>query len=66
VLALHGADDPFVPPEEVRRSRTRLRKAKVDWQLVAVRQRGAQLHDPDAKVPGKNEYNPKVARRPLS
>lgn len=35
VLALHGADDPFVPPAEVQAFEEEMRKAKVDWQLVA-------------------------------
>jgi dienelactone hydrolase len=35
VLALHGADDPFVPAEEVQAFEKEMRDAKVDWQLVA-------------------------------
>ena len=35
VLALHGADDPFVPPDEVKAFEDEMRKASVDWQLVA-------------------------------
>jgi dienelactone hydrolase len=35
VLALHGADDPFVPPDEVKAFEEEMRAAKVDWQLVA-------------------------------
>ena len=35
VLALHGADDPNVPPAEVQSFEEEMRKAKVDWQLVA-------------------------------
>lgn len=35
VLALHGADDPFVPAAEVTGFEAEMRKAKVDWQLVA-------------------------------
>jgi dienelactone hydrolase len=35
VLACHGADDPFVPPEEVQAFEKEMRDAKVDWQLVA-------------------------------
>jgi dienelactone hydrolase len=35
VLALHGADDPFVPAEEVLAFQKEMREAKVDWQLVA-------------------------------
>src|SRR6185436_14895709 len=35
VLALHGADDPNVPATEVAGFEEEMRKAKVDWQLVA-------------------------------
>jgi dienelactone hydrolase len=34
VLALHGADDPFVPPKDVEAFEDEMRQAKVDWQLV--------------------------------
>jgi dienelactone hydrolase len=63
VLALHGADDPSVPPEEVKAFEDELRAAKVDWQLVAF---GGTVHsftDPDANMPGRAQYNPPVARR---
>ncbi|MDB6035178.1 MAG: Dienelactone hydrolase [Verrucomicrobiales bacterium] len=35
ILALHGADDPFVPLAEVTAFEEEMRKAHVDWQLVA-------------------------------
>jgi dienelactone hydrolase len=35
ILACHGADDPFVPPEEVKAFEDEMRKAGADWQLVA-------------------------------
>jgi dienelactone hydrolase len=41
VLALHGADDPYVPPAEVTAFQDEMRKAKVDWQLVAY---GGAVH----------------------
>jgi dienelactone hydrolase len=34
VLALHGADDPYVPPKEVQDFVEEMRGARVDWQLV--------------------------------
>jgi len=34
VLALHGADDPVVPTDEVLAFQDEMRKAKVDWQMV--------------------------------
>ena len=41
VLALHGADDPFVPPTEVAAFEEEMRKARADWQLVAY---GGAVH----------------------
>jgi len=41
VLALHGADDPHVPPAEVAAFEEEMRKAKVDWSLVAY---GGAVH----------------------
>lgn len=35
VLALHGADDTFVPPAEVAAFEAEMRAAKADWQLVS-------------------------------
>ncbi len=34
VLALHGADDPFVPPDQVAAFQDEMRKGGVDWQMV--------------------------------
>ena len=33
-LALHGADDPFVTPEQVTAFEKEMREGGVDWQLV--------------------------------
>lgn len=41
VLALHGADDPFVPVAEVAGFEQEMRAAGVDWQLVAY---GGSVH----------------------
>lgn len=41
VLALHGADDPFVPPAEVTGFEDEMRKGGVDWQLVSY---GGAVH----------------------
>ncbi len=34
VLALHGADDPYVPPDQVAAFEKEMTDAKVDWQLI--------------------------------
>lgn len=41
VLALHGADDPYVPAADVLAFQEELRAAKVDWQFVAY---GGAVH----------------------
>lgn len=41
VLALHGADDPHVPPAEVAAFEEEMRKAKIDWTLVSY---GGAVH----------------------
>ena len=41
VLALHGADDPYVPAEQVAAFEQEMRAAGVDWQLIAY---GGTVH----------------------
>ena len=41
VLALHGADDPYVPTEQVVGFEEEMRKGGVDWQLIAY---GGAVH----------------------
>src|SRR5439155_23328646 len=41
VLALHGADDPFVPPKDVAAFEEEMRQAGVDWQLTSY---GGAVH----------------------
>lgn len=65
VLALHGADDPFVPPAEVEAFEQEMRKAGVDWQLVAY---GNSVHSfTDWGVGNDNSkgaaYNEKADKR---
>lgn len=65
VLALHGADDPFVPPKEVEDFSAEMRNAKVDWQLVAY---GGAVHSfTDSNAGNDNSrgsaYNEKADKR---
>jgi len=63
VLVLHGADDPFVPQEQVLAFEDEMRKAKVDWQLISY---GGAVHsfsDPHANMAGKAKYHSLVAQR---
>jgi dienelactone hydrolase len=65
VLALHGADDPFVPPAEVAAFQEEMRKARVDWALTAY---GNAVHSfTDWNAGGDNSkgaaYNEKADKR---
>lgn len=64
ILVLHGADDPYVPPEEVAAFENEMREGQVtDWQLISY---GGAVHsftDPTANMPGKAQYDEQVAGR---
>ncbi|HYG74695.1 MAG TPA: dienelactone hydrolase family protein [Planctomycetota bacterium] len=65
VLVLHGADDPFVKPEEVLAFEDEMRKAGVDWQLVSY---GGSVHSFTNPAAGNDNskgaaYNEKANRR---
>jgi len=65
VLACHGADDPFVPPDEVLAFEKEMRDAKVDWQLIAY---GNAVHSFTDKNAGNDNskgsaYNEKADAR---
>jgi dienelactone hydrolase len=65
VLALHGADDPFVPPAEVAAFEKEMREAGADWQLVSY---GGAVHSfTDWKATNLNitgaAYNEKADQR---
>jgi dienelactone hydrolase len=65
VLALHGADDPFVPAPQVAAFEEEMRKAGVDWQLVAF---GGAVHSFTLKAAGNDNskgsaYNEKADHR---
>lgn len=51
ILALHGADDPFVPAPDLAAFEDEMRKAKVDWQLVKY---GNAVHSFTDKTAGND------------
>jgi dienelactone hydrolase len=65
VLALHGADDPFVPGADLQAFVEEMRQHKVDWQLV---QYGGAVHSftdwklKESTMPGA-QYNERADRR---
>ena len=65
VLALHGADDPHVPAEQVAAFQQEMRLAKVDWQMISY---GGAVHSftnpKSGNDPAKGiAYNEKADRR---
>jgi dienelactone hydrolase len=65
VLALHGADDPYVPDEKVAAFEKEMREAKVDWQLIKY---SGAVHSFTEKAAGDDNskgaaYNEKADRR---
>jgi dienelactone hydrolase len=63
VLVLHGADDPYESPEEIKGFQDEMRAAKLDWQFVAFGNAVHSFTDVDANMPGQAQYNEKVAHR---
>lgn len=49
VLALHGADDPYVPAADLLAFEEEMRKSKVDWQLIKY---GGAVHSFTEKAAG--------------
>jgi dienelactone hydrolase len=65
VLALHGADDPWVSQEELLTFQSEMREAGADWQLCLYGNAVHSFSNPDAdaaKIPGI-VYNEPAARR---
>ena len=65
VLALHGADDPFVPQKDLDAFCAELRDAKVDWQLISY---GGAVHSFTLREAGDDNskgaaYNAKADQR---
>lgn len=65
VLALHGADDPYVKPEEVKAFMDEMRAAGVDWQVVHYSGAVHSFTDPRAGTDNSKgaAYNPTADRR---
>lgn len=64
VLALHGADDPFVPAADIEAFEKEMRDAKVDWRLIRY---GGSVHsftdwNADGSLKGA-QYNEKADKR---
>lgn len=62
ILVCHGADDPFVPPEEVDGFRKEMQTAKTDWILIAFGNAVHSFTNPNADKAGLKgvAYNEKA------
>lgn len=63
VMVLHGADDPYESPEEIKAFQDEMRAAKLDWQFVSFGNAVHSFTDVDANMAGQAQYNEKAARR---
>lgn len=65
VLVLHGADDNFVPAQEVAAFQNEMRKANADWQMVYYANAVHSFTDPAAGNDNSKgaAYNEKAAKR---
>ena len=63
VLVLHGAEDPYVPQEDVQAFVAAMRETDADWQLVQFSNTVHSFTDPLADNPGAAMYNPIAAER---
>ena len=65
VLALHGADDPFVKPQEVAAFQDEMRNAGVDWYFISYGNAVHSFTNPDAGNDPKKgaAYNEKADKR---
>jgi dienelactone hydrolase len=65
VLICHGADDPFVPADQIAQFQETLRKAGADWQMIYYARAVHSFTNPradDAKIDG-SKYNADADRR---
>lgn len=56
LLVLHGANDPFVPQEDVAQFQQVMASTEVDWQLIQFSNTVHSFTDPTAQMAGKAEY----------
>lgn len=65
ILACHGADDPFVPKEEVSAFQQEMRDSKADWQMVYYANAVHSFTDPESGNDNSKgaAYNEKAAKR---
>lgn len=65
ILACHGADDPFVPKEEITAFQQEMRDSKADWQMIYYANAVHSFTDPESGNDNSKgaAYNEKAAKR---
>jgi len=65
ILAMHGADDPYVKPDEVAAFQQEMRAAKVDWQFITYGNAVHSFTNPEAGTDNSKgaAYNEKADKR---
>jgi dienelactone hydrolase len=65
ILVCHGADDPYVPAEDITGFQKEMRDAKADWQMVYYANSVHSFTDPEAGNDNSKgaAYNEKAAKR---
>lgn len=65
VLVCHGADDPFVPKEEIAAFQQEMRDSKADWQMIYYADSVHSFTNPEAGNDNSKgaAYNPVAAKR---
>ena len=65
ILVLHGADDPFVKPQDIEAFMDGMRKAKADWQMIVYGNAVHAFSNPDADLAGLEgvAYEERAAER---
>jgi len=63
ILVCHGADDPFVPVDQVLGFMKEMRAAAANWQLNTYCDAVHAFTQKSAKMKGKAEYNEQAAKR---
>ncbi|UVE16279.1 dienelactone hydrolase family protein [Pseudomonas sp. LS44] len=63
VLVLDGASDPLVPRTQLTDFAAEMTAVNVDWQLTSYGGACHSFTDPQANVPGKMQYDAKIAKR---
>jgi dienelactone hydrolase len=63
ILVCHGADDPFIGPDQVEAVQQEMRAAKADWTVISYGRTVHSFTNPAANRPGQAQYNAAADKR---